>query len=415
MAILEKNKNLKENDAPINALPEYKIRTMKDDLARKELEKEAIKAAPPKELPIVEEIIKKAPKPLKPEKIKPLKIKKDKPKKIKPNKEEKERIKREKKERHKRNKEEKERIRLQIKEEKEEKKKAKQERKEEKRMKKEEEREEKKKEEKPKKIERAPLPGIEELISSKFPEPPKLEKEEIKRPKEKKTREPKKPKKWLAWLLIIILIIIIVFAVFYLIGSKPEPEPEPEPPSVSESLIPVDETKILNLANTSFIDLLSQEAEKDQSVGTFKRIAILKNETEFLSLNELLEKLNINIPPYAFAELENNYTLIIYSQNGKKKLELIAKVKNSDNLNDQLGFWEQTMVNDLQGLFLIESPGTPATNEFQNNNYKNTAIRYINFPEPDLTIDYAIVNNLLILGTSKELMYKTIDKIVDNL
>ena len=411
MTILEKNKNLKESDTPINALPEYKIRTMKDDLAGKglkELEKEAIKAAPPKELPIVEEKIEKTleqtiPEPPKSEKkIKEKKVKPPKPKKIKPDKEKKKREKQEKKEQKRKEKEEQKQQRKEQKE---------------------------KEQEEPKKIEKAPLPSVEELISSKLPEPPKpkeikpVKPKKIKEPKEKKVKpvkekkikEPKKPKKWLAWLLIVILIAVIVIAIFYLIGSEPDPEPTPEPPTPLESLIPVDETKVLSLTNTSFIDLLSQEAERDQSAGTFKRVAILKNETEFLSLSELLEKLNINIPPYAFIEIEDSYTLVIYSQNGKKKLELITEVKNTDNLNEQLRFWEQTMVNDLQGLFLIESPGTPATNDFQDNVYKDTTIRYINFPEPDLTIDYAITNNLLIIGTSKELMYKTIDKIVDNL
>ena len=77
------------------------------------------------------------------------------------------------------------------------------------------------------------------------------------------------------------------------------------------------------------------------------------------------------------------------------------------------------MINDLKKFFIGETLGMPASLEFQDNNYRGTLIRYINFPEPDLTIDYAFANNLFILTTSRESMYKIIDRVksisVDNL
>jgi len=39
-------------------------------------------------------------------------------------------------------------------------------------------------------------------------------------------------------------------------------------------------------------------------------------------------------------------------------------------------------------------------------------IRYKNLPYPTLTLNYTILSNFLVIGTSKELMYSTIDRIL---
>ena len=69
------------------------------------------------------------------------------------------------------------------------------------------------------------------------------------------------------------------------------------------------------------------------------------------------------------------------------------------------------MADDLKNLFLFKKPGDPTTKSFKDNRYNNVDIRYINFPGPDVTIDYAISNDLFILSTSKESMYNIIDRL----
>jgi hypothetical protein len=285
-------------------------------------------------------------------------------------------------------------------------------------------------------VERVSLPSTEELISKReLPKPPKPA-PKIEKPKvpilEKKPRKEKKPfwtpkkKRGLIIIIIIIIILIAIGGFFYWQGTKPEsfPEPEPQPqaqtPEPSTSLIPVDETKIISLSiETSVFNLLKQEAETDQLINTFKRIAILKTETEFLSLNELFQELEIIVPPYALTELGPDYTLVLYNQDEGKRLGLITQVKNSENLKTQLTNWEQTMLNNFQNFYIDDQPGQKETETFQDDIYspdgeagQKTAIRYINLPTPDLTINYAIVNDLLIISTSKELIYTIIDKIL---
>lgn len=277
---------------------------------------------------------------------------------------------------------------------------------------------------------KAPLPSAEELISEKklpkAPEPapkpaPKIEKPKV--PILEKKRPKKLNLKPLIIPAIIVLIIIIIGGFFYWQGTKPEPEPEelltevgtptevgaPEP---STSLIQVNETKTISLSTeTSLFNLLKQEAETNQTIGTFKRIAILKNEQEFLSLKELFQELEIPIPPYTLLELKQDYALVLYSQAEGRRLGLIAQVKNSGNLRTQLFAWEQTMVNDFTNFYPGQSPEEPTTQAFQDAIYESITVRYINLPNPNLALNYAIKNSFLIIGTSKDIMYGIINKI----
>lgn len=277
---------------------------------------------------------------------------------------------------------------------------------------------------------RAPLPSAEELISEKklpkAPKPAPKPASKIEKPKVP-ILEKKKPKKFnlkpLIILAILVLVIIAISAFFYWQGTKPpqpseegagqaEPQIEPEQPIPSASLIPVNETKIISLSpETSVFNLLKQEAEASQLINTFKRIAILKNEQEFLSLKELFQELVIPVPPYTLLELKQDYTLVLYSQNQGRRLGLITQVKNPGNLRTQLIVWEQTMVDNFKNFYIDDQPGEKETQIFQDDNYKETAIRYINLPNPYLTLNYAILNDLFIIGTSKEVIYTIIDKI----
>jgi len=279
-----------------------------------------------------------------------------------------------------------------------------------------------------KEIKKTPLPGTEEFIA---PTPPKIVTKEIKTEtkQEIKTEQIEKPKtvkqvrkpmnfKKILILVIIVLIIIAIGIFFYWQGKSEKQQQElppieqPEETQTSESLFPVDETKIITVGNNaSLLSLLKIEADVDQPSETFKRIVPIKNEKEILFLNELLQELRISIYPYALPELKDKYTLVLYGQNGKRRLGLIIEALNITNLEEQLKFWEKTMSDDLKNLFLKEAPGGAASEIFHDNTYKETAIRYINFPNPELTIDYAIFNNLFILSISKESMYRIIDRL----
>ena len=197
-------------------------------------------------------------------------------------------------------------------------------------------------------------------------------------------------------------------------------------PTVPESLIPVNETETIEIATNlddspivedSIIKGLESIAVKEQSSNSFKRVLIkLVNEEtkKYADLDILLSDLEINIPDnirQAIASSDvggGNYTLFFYSQSEGNRMGIVIAMKEN-NLELVLKLWEENMEGDLNQLFLKKDVSAAFTDEFQDNTYQGTVIRYLNFPDPGLSIDYAVINNKLVITTSRESIYRAID------
>jgi len=199
---------------------------------------------------------------------------------------------------------------------------------------------------------------------------------------------------------------------------------EPIEPIVPESLIIVDETEIIELAmgqENLLLDSLKIVASKEQAVNTLKRILIKlvsETEKEYMDLNTFVLGLGINIPVSILrvaAEKEidaGNYTLFFYSQPEGNRLGIVIDMGESLTLIQDLKTWEESIITDLKPILFQDVVPSAFTEEFQDNVYKDTAIRYINFPAPDLSIDYAIIDDKLVIITSRESMYSAIDALL---
>jgi hypothetical protein len=361
-----------EDDKPINTLPDYEIRTMKDDIAElglKKLQREA------SGIPISEEEIEAAPKTAPtPSRELPKKIEGE----LMPQKE--------------------------I----------------------------------PTPPKKSILPGTEELVAPKedlfIPSMPRPEREKEEMPPLPQMEEAKIPpelsyeaplpspkKKILSLILIIAIAAGLGIGGFFLIKAfsnkggptTPTPNPPITAPKLSPALISVNETKTISLApDKSLFELLREETTTTQENKTFERIGVLKNEKEFLSSVELLQNLEVAIPPFALSYIKGNYNLLIYGQSNGKRLGLIAEIENPENFKEQLRIWEGTMLDDFKNFYPIHVPGPRASQNFLDDIYLNVAIRYVNLPKPDLTLNYTILNNLFIVGTSKETIYTIIEKVL---
>jgi len=280
---------------------------------------------------------------------------------------------------------------------------------------------------------RAPLPGTEELIkgreeieipSAPEPVPEKEEAPSLPKLEELKIPEPsyvpaRGSKRGLVLRGVIILLVILIAGggLFYWLGRKtPSLTPTPEEkeivtPQPSAPIISVNETKIISLvSDKSLFELLKEEAKSEQPIATLKRIAVLKNEKEFLSAREILQNLEVSIPPYALSDFGNNYNLVLYSQSTGKRLGIIIELQNPENLKEQLRNWETSLLDDFKNFYPVQVPGPRASQTFLNDIHQNVAIRYVNLPASTLTLNYTILSNFLVIGTSKELIYTIIDK-----
>jgi len=198
----------------------------------------------------------------------------------------------------------------------------------------------------------------------------------------------------------------------------------PVEPTVPASLMPVAEIKTIELT-AGQEDLLLEElktaASQEQAANTFKQILVKivgPEEKKYASLNSLSNALGISLPEnillaVAASETEgDNYTLFLYNQTEGNRLGLVVKMAQSETLVADLKNWEATMTGGLKSLFLENEAPAAFTEGFQDNIYQDIVIRYLNFPDPGLSIDYGIVTGKLILTTSRESMYAAIDALL---
>jgi len=199
---------------------------------------------------------------------------------------------------------------------------------------------------------------------------------------------------------------------------------EPVEPTVPDSLIPVSATTTIELTigqEDLLLDELKLAALEEQATSTFKRILVkLVSETEkkYADLETLISALGISLPDnilsaVAISDIEaGNYTLFFYNQTEDNRLGLVIDMGESSTLIEDLKNWEQTIVTDLEPLLLQEELPEAFTQGFQDNTYQDIAIRYLNFPQPDLSVDYGIVAGKLVITMSRESMYASIDALL---
>ncbi|MBI4160664.1 MAG: hypothetical protein HY506_02040 [Candidatus Yanofskybacteria bacterium] len=109
------------------------------------------------------------------------------------------------------------------------------------------------------------------------------------------------------------------------------------------------------------------------------------------------------------------YFSTFYKIDGTVGYGFIVKINDINGVRNSLSTWETSMTNDLSQFFKLKTQEA-ASIVFLDNTYNDTAIRYRNFSEPELTIDYAVVaarngNNYLVFTNSRDHIYSIIDKI----
>lgn len=247
----------------------------------------------------------------------------------------------------------------------------------------------------------------------------------------------KKPKRTHLWLFLglgataVILIATLGFLLYN--GEKEEPPViPPQEVTPTPTLIPEIKTQTISLIEKSATEIKEKLLETVQSTTTnitINRIffKVFENETEkALSLSELTNILNLNIPDELKKPSEQTYNLILCStpaneetatsstqaKERENRLAIILETTEPDKANDALRAWENTIAEDLEGLMLA-TPEAPATTDFQENLYKGAYIRYKNLPTPSLTIDYTVYKNLIIITTSRQSIYAAYDLLIN--
>lgn len=178
---------------------------------------------------------------------------------------------------------------------------------------------------------------------------------------------------------------------------------------------------------TAFSNAIS--AQPNVTQGTFTVIDIVSGASvsaQTLTASGLLNRFVASYPATLPAVLGQNYKFLLYGQKESfdskgrpvatntsgPRFVMINEIASSSASIIQS--WEPTMSTGLSGIMAI----TPAKNKgaFLETSYKGAVVRFKNFPYPDRSIDYALVQYngkvYLIVAGSREAMFSAIDAFV---
>ena len=253
---------------------------------------------------------------------------------------------------------------------------------------------------------------------------------------------PKRKNNILLWT-IILLILLAGAGLGYWYFDMSEPEVVIESPTPSETPTQTPEVKKLTeyfptTRQTSMptghdpLKFFTDYTKSIPSVaGQFNRYDIIfsqKGASQSLSFESALQIFLLKYPNDLLQSLGSESVLLGYGQqevfdkagqksilpnNNPTKLVLIAESAVPLQMANSIRSWEQTITADLNSLFGLQLPKDA---QFMDNTYSGVAIRYINGPNPDTSIDYGIVStangkSYLVIAGSREAMYAAIDRL----
>lgn len=131
-------------------------------------------------------------------------------------------------------------------------------------------------------------------------------------------------------------------------------------------------------------------------------IKILGKDSQPIGKKDFFAGFGATIPEAVMMKLSEDYSLFSRKEESTVKSGIVFKTVTSSGLAEEMKNWEPKMPADLGSLYLGQTT-VPGDSAFNQSRYKSADIRYFNFSSPSATsLDYSIVSNFLIIGTSKD-------------
>lgn len=217
-----------------------------------------------------------------------------------------------------------------------------------------------------------------------------------------------------------------------------ETSPVQETLTLPEALLSYDRVEIINIGSITPAEIAAAINDFDTTTVGVDELVRLVIKTEsadnsldqnqppsntMVALTDIAAGLKLKIPAAVKNELLDDYDLFIYGSSEFDKeicrknkntasscsgprLGLVLKTNGGTKINSAAKIWEKTMASDLKNLILAK---TTSSGQFQTGTYQGQTIRYKNLPISAIAVEYSLVNDILIIGTSKSSTLKAID------
>lgn len=196
----------------------------------------------------------------------------------------------------------------------------------------------------------------------------------------------------------------------------PPPKDEPITFSIEKpNYLPLD---IDNSDSAKIKETIKKYVAKVSDSGSLTPVEFIVTDSKNNPMNFSLfaSKLGINFSQDLISSLnsETKFSLFIYNDNQKTRLGLAVDSADDYSLKKAIFQEEANLVKELEPLFL-DIPHNSEVENFSSSSYDGTEIRYNNLtPFGELTVDYAIFQNKLVIGTTKLTIRSIMDHIKNN-
>lgn len=198
------------------------------------------------------------------------------------------------------------------------------------------------------------------------------------------------------------------------IEPEPEPASEPEPKPVAKfstdklNNLTIDVAAATSIAIKELLQNTVKDMADDKITSPVEFVVADLNATP-VAFKDFASIMGITFSPALAANLSDTFSLFIYNDNAVARLGLVIDSNDPVKLKSLMTLEEKTLAKAVSPIFLV-SDYTLANKPFASSEYKDLTIRYMNIISPeDLTVDYAIYNNKLVIGTTKMTLRSVVD------
>ncbi|MDD3487017.1 MAG: hypothetical protein PHF35_01400 [Candidatus Moranbacteria bacterium] len=143
--------------------------------------------------------------------------------------------------------------------------------------------------------------------------------------------------------------------------------------------------------------------------GQLVEIKVSGKDGQAIGKDDFVSGSKITVPDAVFSKLSEDYSLFARKEEDVVRIGLVFKTVTSSGLAEEMKRWEPTIASNLENLY-VDRPSIPASTTFSSTQYKSADIRYFNFSSPkDTSLDYSVISNFVIIGTSKDTMRAILD------
>lgn len=219
-----------------------------------------------------------------------------------------------------------------------------------------------------------------------------------------------------------VVAILAGFSYWFFVLRSPAPEVVIESPTPTPTAIltptpsPLDKLGIAENVPVSstgaFLPALTAEINSRRpAIGQIKLFDIVNENQQKYTFKEFLTKLAIDTSTLndTMGILDTKEWVLGYfgyygqpgtGQNPSSRLFIVLTQKDSISAASLMNTWEPRIIKDLTSLFSLSSPSSKLT--FTSDIYSNINFRFVRIPDKDLGVAYAVFQNYLIIGSSRD-------------